>query len=183
MRVVSGKARGLKLKTIESDLTRPTKDMVKEALFSIVRNKNQDCVFLDLFAGSGAIGIEALSEGAKMCYFCDINKECFNVITENVEKAKFIEKSKIYNLDYISILDKIKDVKFDIIYIDPPYNKGLGLDAINRISQLAMLKDDGIIVFETDEEEKVPENIGNFKLNKQKKYGRNRLNFYSRSGS
>ena len=96
MRVVSGKVRGLQLKTIESDSTRPTKDMVKEALFSILMSKTPDSIFLDLFAGSGAIGIEALSRGAEKAYFSDNNIECIKVIKENLLKAKLIDDSFVF---------------------------------------------------------------------------------------
>ena len=180
MRVISGSARGLKLKTIENDSTRPTKDMVKEALFSIIYDKVTDCVFLDLFAGSGAIGIEALSRGAHKAYFNDINPECIKVIKENLQKAKFEEKSEIFNLKSDMMLDKVKDVSFDIIYIDPPYNSDLGIEAIKTISSYNLLKTSGVLVYETDETEAVPEIIENFEKFKCKKYGRNILNFYSR---
>lgn len=180
MRVISGSARGLKLKTIENDSTRPTKDMVKEALFSIIMDKVSDAVVLDLFSGSGAIGIEALSRGAKMAYFNDLNKECIKVIQENLSKAKFTEKAVIYNLTYIDMLNKVKDVSFDIIYIDPPYNTSMGLEAIKTISTYNLLKTNGVLVYETDETEAIPEIIDNFEKFKCKKYGRNILNFYSR---
>lgn len=183
MRVISGKARGLKLKTIEGDSTRPTKDMVKEALFSMLANYVQDAIVLDLFAGSGAVGIEALSRGAQLAYFADINKECIQIIKENLTKAHFIDQSKIYNLDYIDILDKVRNISFDIIYIDPPYNKGLGVKAIEIISTYDLLKTKGVIVYETDEIEEVPNVIANYEIFKSKKYGRNILNFYSRKES
>ena len=96
MRVVSGKVRGMQLKTIESDSTRPTKDMVKEALFSILMSKTPDSIFLDLFAGSGAIGIEALSRGAEKAYFSDNNIECNKVIKDNLAKAKMTEESFVF---------------------------------------------------------------------------------------
>ena len=179
MRVVAGKARGLKLRTIEGDSTRPTKDMVKEALFSIIYDKIQDSVFLDLFAGSGAIGIEALSRGAKEAFFIDVNKECTKIIEENISKAKMMEYSTIYNLDYNTALDKLMNIKFDVIFIDPPYNKGIGLKAIENISEKNILADDGIIVYETDEIEDIPEKIGRYKRYNYKKYGRNILNFYT----
>lgn len=159
MRVISGKARGLKLGTIEGDSTRPTRDMVKEALFSILMNEIPDSRFLDLFAGSGAIGIEALSRGADFCMFIDINPKCIRVIKDNIEKANFTEIAEIYNTDYKNALNKIKANEFDIIYVDPPYNKNMGIDAINIISEKDILKENGIIVLETDTNETVPDTI------------------------
>lgn len=180
MRVVSGKARGLNLKTIESDSTRPTKDMVKEALFSILTSYTPDSVFLDLFAGSGAIGIEALSRGAKKAYFCDNNIQCIDIIKYNLTKAKMLDSAYIYHGDYLKMLDEIKEVEFDLIFIDPPYSKGLGIKAIERISSYNLLKIQGIIVYETDEVENIPDTIGIYERFNYKKYGRNVLNFYKR---
>ncbi|MBO5179782.1 MAG: 16S rRNA (guanine(966)-N(2))-methyltransferase RsmD [Clostridia bacterium] len=182
MRVVAGKARGTQIKSIESNDTRPTKDMVKEALFSILYNKVEDSVFLDLFAGSGAIGIEALSRGAEKAYFSDKNLECIKVIKANIEKTHFEQESVVLNGDFKSIVEKLKNIKFDIIFIDPPYNKGLGVEAIELLSDNQMLSDDGIIVYETDEIEIVPDNIKEYERYNYKKYGRNILNFYRRKG-
>lgn len=180
MRVVSGKSRGLQLKTIESDATRPTKDMVKEALFSIISAKIPDATFLDLFAGSGAIGIEALSRGAKKAYFSDNNIECIKVIKDNLAKAKMRDEAIVFFGDYLSMLDKIKEVKFDVIFIDPPYNKGFGVKSIERISTYDLLKTDGVLVYETDKIEQIPDTIGRYERFKDRKYGRNVLSFYKR---
>ena len=180
MRIVAGKARGLKLNTIEEYSTRPTKDMVKEALFSMLQDYVVDSIFLDLFAGSGAIGIEAISRGAQKAYFVDNNKDCIKVINENLNKAKFTEQSEVYNLDYDKALDKFKDIKFDLIYIDPPYNLGLGIKAITKIASLDLLMKNGVLVYETDEVEVSPDTIEIFEKFKTKKYGRNVLNFYRR---
>ena len=131
MRIISGTARGLTLNTLEGDSTRPTRDMVREALFSMLLNKIPDCVFLDLFAGSGAIGIEALSRGASFCNFVDINPQAVYIIKENIKKAKFENNSQVYNTDYKKAISKFDSNMFDIIYVDPPYNKEIGIDAID----------------------------------------------------
>lgn len=182
MRVVAGKAKGTQLKTIQSNDTRPTKDMVKEALFSILYGKVQDSVFLDLFAGSGAVGIEALSRGATKAYFSDNNCECIKIINYNIQKTHFESNSVVFCGDYIKTIEKIKDVKFDIVYIDPPYSKGLGIDAIELIICNHMISSEGILVYETDEIESVPESIKEYERYNYKKYGRNILNFYRRKG-
>ena len=182
MRIVAGKRKGLTIKTIESDSTRPTRDVVREALFSILTNKIVDCKFLDLFAGSGAIGIEALSRGAAESYFSDINPQCVRVIKENIAKAKFEEESHVYNLDYKQVLKKLRGNKFDIIFIDPPYNKGMGVDSIKLISEYDLLSDDGIVILETDTNEEVPEEIGDLEVYNNKRYGRNILNLFKRKG-
>ena len=180
MRVVSGKVRGLQLKTIESDSTRPTKDMVKEALFSILMSKTPDSIFLDLFAGSGGIGIEALSRGAEKAYFSDNNIECIKVIKDNLTKARLIDDAIVFHCDYQKMLEEIKEVKFDIIFIDPPYNRGLGIKAIERISSYNLLKTNGVLILEADEVEEIPDTIGMYERFNYKKYGRNVLNFYKR---
>lgn len=180
MRIVAGSKRGLKLNTIESDSTRPTKDMVREALFSIILEYIPNSTVLDLFAGSGAIGIEALSRGASKCYFSDNNPECIKVIKDNLTKASFLNQSETYKLDYLDMIDKVRNVSFDVIYIDPPYNLGLGIKAIERISSYDLLKKNGILVFETDTGELAPDEIGVFTKIKSKKYGRNFLSFYER---
>lgn len=178
MRVVAGKARGLSLKTLDGDSTRPTRDMVREALFNIIATKNIDATFLDLFAGSGAIGIEALSRGAKRAYFVDVNKEAIAIIKQNIEKAKFTDYSVVIQNDFLRAIDIIKNEKFDIIFVDPPYNKGFGTKAIEKISDYNLLNEKGIIVYETDKIEEVPEEIGHYKRYDYRKYGRNMLNFY-----
>ncbi len=178
MRVVAGKARGLALKTLDGDSTRPTRDMVREALFNIIAEKVPDAVFLDMFAGSGAIGIEALSRGAKKAYFIDSNKDAISIINQNLNKAKFNESSVVLCGDSLKVLDKIKNEKFDVIFIDPPYNKDLGVKAIEEIYKRNILQANGIIVYETDRTENVPEEISIYKRYDYRKYGRNILNFY-----
>ena len=182
MRIIAGKRKGLNIKTIEGESTRPTRDMVREALFSILTSKIPDAKFLDLFAGSGAIGIEAISRGAAEACFSDTNPQCIKIIKENIDKANFENESRIFNLDYKLVLKKLKDEKFDVIFIDPPYNKGLGVDAIMRISEYDLLTDDGVIILETDTNEEVPEEIGIYEKYNNKKYGRNILNLFKRKG-
>lgn len=182
MRIIAGKKKGLNIKTIDGDSTRPTRDMVREALFSILTNKIYDSRFLDLFAGSGAIGIEALSRGATFAVFTDINYKCVRVIEENITKAGFSEQAQVYNADYKLALKKLKENKFDIIYIDPPYNKGMGIDAIERISEYQLLSEDGVLILETDTNEEVPNEIGIYEKYNNKRYGRNILNLFRRKG-
>ena len=180
MRIVAGKRKGLVIKSIEGESTRPTRDMVREALFSILVNDINEAKFLDLFAGSGAIGIEALSRGASEAWFSDINPKCIRIINENITKAKFNDQAKVFNTDYKLVLKKLQGRKFDIIFIDPPYNQGLGIDAINKISEYDILSDYGIIILETDTNEEVPELIGRYEKYNYKRYGRNILSLYRR---
>lgn len=180
MRVVSGKFRGMKLNTIEGESTRPTREVVKEALFSILMNEVSDATFLDLFAGSGAIGIEAISRGAKSAILVDLNPACVKVIRENVKKAKIEDCMRIYNTDYKMALKKLNGEKIDIAYIDPPYNKSMGVDAIKRMFEYDLLASGGIIVMETDTNEEAPMQIEGYEKYNYKRYGRNILSFYRR---
>ena len=150
MRIISGSARGLKLKAPDGLNTRPTADRIKESLFNIIAPYLYDCSFLDLFSGSGAIGIEALSRGAKDATFVDFDKNSINIIKQNIKLAKFEEKSNIYNIDVLHTIDLLSNngKKFDIIFLDPPYDKGLLIPALKKIEDKNLLKDDGFIICE-----------------------------------
>ena len=181
MRVISGSARGTVLHSIEDISTRPTLDRVKESLFNIIQNNIEDTTVLDLFAGSGAIGIEFLSRRAKQVYFGDKSSKAVSMIEKNLEKTKLKEKAIVYNKDYIDCINTVKNIKFDIIFLDPPYKEEFALDAIEKISNLQLLKDDGIIIIETDEPERDINRINNMNINYKiydlRKYGRVSLIF------
>ena len=156
MRVISGTARGLKLKAPEGMNTRPTTDRIKESLFNIIAADLYDICFLDLFGGSGSIGIEALSRGAKKAYFADSSRQSISVIKENIKKARFEDRAVVLSCDHSRALEQIKrtgDV-FDIIFLDPPYGKGLVEDALKKIVSLGLIKEEGYIIAEqaADEE-------------------------------
>lgn len=186
MRVISGSARGTVLHSIEEISTRPTLDRVKESLFNIIQNDIEDTTVLDLFAGSGAIGIEFLSRRAKQVYFCDKSSKAVAMIEKNLEKTKLKEKAIVYNKDYIDCINTVKNTKFDIIFLDPPYKEEFALDAIEKISNLQLLKDDGIIIIETDEPERDINRINNMNINYKiydlRKYGRVSLIFLKWKG-
>ena len=122
MRIISGTARGTKLYTLEGLNTRPTLDRVRESLFNIIQNEVKESIFLDLFSGSGAVGLEAASRGAKEVIICDKSKEAVQIINKNIEKTHLKDKIKLYNTDFISLLRNKITEKLDIIYIDPPYD-------------------------------------------------------------
>ena len=122
MRVISGKARGTSLYSLEGNHTRPTTDRVKESMFSIINFHIPDGVVLDLFAGSGALGIEALSRGARKCYFIENSHSAADIVKKNIEKTSLKENSVLKVVDYKSFLNSANE-KFDVILLDPPYNK------------------------------------------------------------
>ena len=152
MRVISGMARGTKLYSLEGNNTRPTLDRVKESLFNIIGMKIRDSIVLDLFSGSGAIGIEAASRGAQKVILCDKSKDAINIINKNIEKTRLKENTIVINSDYKEALKKA-NCTYDIIYIDPPYATNLVKDSVEEILKNEYLKDSGIIIIETDEED------------------------------
>jgi len=156
MRVISGKARGKKLESLEGMNTRPTLDRVKEALFNIIQFDIVDKDVLDLFAGSGAIGIEAISRGAKSVTFCDNSIDAIKVIQTNIKNTRSTEQATVLHKDYIATLKYLaeKQCEFDIIYLDPPYKTDFANKAIEQIIHLNLLSKDGIIILETDDTEK-----------------------------
>lgn len=178
MRIISGTARGTKLYTLEGKNTRPTLDRVKESFFNIIQNKIQDSIFLDLFSGSGAIGLEAASRGAQKSILCDNSKDAINIIKKNIEKTHLENKVKIYNKDFKDLL--INEIeKIDIVYIDPPYKTDYIFESLKILTTKNILKEDGLIILETDEKDRILKQIENFKLEviDQRKYGRAHLIF------
>lgn len=179
MRVISGIARGTKLKTIENISTRPTLDRVKESLFNILQDKIKGSCVLDLFAGSGALGIEALSRGAKKAYFCDKNYDAIKVIKENLIKTNLINKSIIFNCDYANAIRKI-DEKLSIVFLDPPYKLDFAVKSINELIKYNLLTKDSLIIIETDEINRDIEEvkkIESVEIIDTRKYGRANLIF------
>jgi len=174
MRIISGKYKGLVLKEYNIVGTRPTMDRVKESLFAMIQNEIKDKICLDLFAGSGSLGIEALSNGALECYFIDTNPIVIKNLKNNLEKIK--EKTYVYNLDYMKALEmfKNKSIKFDIIFLDPPYNLKYISKTIETLIKYDLLNDNSYIICEYQDE------IINTTLEifKEKKYGDKYIRIY-----
>ena len=183
MRVIAGTAKGTKLNSIDDLSTRPTLDRVKEPLFSIIQNYLQGANVLDLFAGSGALGIECLSRGSKHCVFCDKSYKSIQMINENIKKTKMQDKVTVINTDYKKCLEMQKN-GFDIIFIDPPYKFDIAIDSVKRIMDLKLLTKDGIIVIETDEKERDLKELEKIDLEVYdvRKYGRVNLIFLHERG-
>lgn len=185
MRVISGTAKGTILYTLEGNNTRPTLDRVKEALFNMLQIDINDSEVLDLFSGSGALAIEAISRGAKKAVVCDKSKEAIKIIEKNLEKTHLKDKAIIINEDYIKALNFLKGkLQFDFIFLDPPYAGDMIKKAIEEIISLDLLKNDGKIIIETDEEERILKEIQNINVNVYdlRKYGRVKLIFLNRKG-
>ena len=167
MRVVAGKYRGKKLKEFSLNSTRPTLDRVKEAIFSSIQFDVLNTKTLDLFSGTGALGIEAISRGAKTTFLVDASKDAVKIIKENLKNI--VEDCKVINSDYLSFLNNVKTQKFDVVLLDPPYATDYAEKAIDFILSNDMLSDNGVIVWEKAIDTKLPEYENLFV--KTKKYG------------
>lgn len=181
MRIIAGRMKGTKLFTLDGLNTRPTLDRVKEPLFSIINFNLDDAIVLDLFSGSGALGLEAISRGAKKAYLCDNSYEAIRIIKQNVEKTKAKESAIVVSKNFIKALEEFifEKIKFDIIFLDPPYKTNYAEQAIEIIVKNNLLADNGIIIIETDEKEKVLEKLQSIDINMydERKYGRVTLLF------
>ena len=175
MRVISGTARGKKLISLEGLETRPTLDRVKEAMFNILQFDLRNANILDLFSGSGALAIEALSRGANQAVLCDNSNNAVKVINKNLEGTRLSNKACVINKDYLTALYKLKEEskKFDIIFLDPPYKTDYIEKSIENIIKNDLLAKDGIIVAETDDENKIKKikNIKNIEIYDTRRYG------------
>lgn len=177
MRVISGKYRGLEIKGHDILGTRPTMDRVKESLFATIQRNIKNSTCLDLFSGSGALGIEALSMGAISCYFVDNNKVAIKTLEDNLKRLKVDEQYHLLLNDYNEALKCFKDnVKFDIIFLDPPYHLNFMNDAIKKIIDYDLLNEGGLIVCEY-EEGRIDCDLN---LLKTKKYGSKNINIYKK---
>ncbi len=181
MRVISGIRRGLKLKCVEGEITRPTTDRVKESVFNIIQMRLPAQEVLDLFAGSGALGIEALSRLSSHCVFVEQDKRAFSCIRENLENAKFLDNSTLILKDSYTFLADCS-LAFDIIFLDPPYNKGMLYPSLDLISKNSLLKDDGIIVVETEKDGENPTHPS-FQVVRRATYGKTTVTILERGGS
>ena len=186
MRIIGGKLRGTKLFTLDGLETRPTLDRVKESLFNIISEKIIDSKILDLFSGSGALGIEAISRGAKKAYLCDISKKAINIINQNVKKTKCESQVSVLLKNHIQALDYFFNLKenFDIIFLDPPYRSNYAEEAIHYILRNNLLKNNGIIIIETDDKGKTEKLLEEeeVEIYDIRKYGRVSLIFLKRKG-
>ncbi len=181
MRIISGKARGTKLYTLDSNITRPTLDRVKESVFNIIQNNIIESVFVDLFSGSGAIGLEAASRGAKKVILCEKDKNAANIIKKNIEKTHLNENTILYNMNYEKMIEELNE-KIDIIYIDPPYKTDLAYESLKKMIELELITNDTLIIVETDEEERIIKQMNELEIEiiNKRKYGRVYLIFIKR---
>lgn len=180
MRVIAGEYKGRRLKTPKDYSVRPTTDKVKEALFSILTEKMWGSKVLDLFSGTGNLGIEALSRGAELCVFCDTSRESIRLINSNISHCGAEHGAKVICGDYRKVMMNLND-RFDIILLDPPYDKGYIEECFKNIDECELLEKDGVIVAEHRKEEQLPEKFFGFEKIKERKYGIIILSIYKKA--
>lgn len=180
MRIIAGKNKGNILKSPKDFSVRPTSEKVREALFDILGiSINETCV-LDLFAGTGAVGIEALSRGAREVIFIEKELKCIKIIRKNLEKTGNNQNAIIYKIDFLSGLKLLvkKNYLLDYIFLDPPYNRGLVNISLLEIAKLPLLKHNSLVIAQHHKKEKVMENINRLRFYDQRRYGECHLSFY-----
>ena len=177
MRVITGKARGKRLYTLEGVAVRPTSEKVKEAVFSVIQFDIEDSTVLDLFAGSGQLGIEALSRGAKSAVFVDSSKTSLDTVKKNLSLTSLDSSAKTVLSDYSHYLNRCNEL-FDIAFLDPPYSGGVLTDALIRVADI--MTDSGIIICEHPKEVVLPEIAGSFKIYRTYKYGKINVSIYKK---
>lgn len=177
MRVITGSARGVRLSTPDGFVTRPTTDRVKEALFSIIQFETEDRRFLDLFAGTGQLGIEALSRGARSCVFVDAGAPAVRLVRENLNRARLTESARVFQSDYERFLLSCRD-PFDVILLDPPYAEKFLENALKIISEIDILSDGGIIICEKTADKQLRGDYPGLTLQKEYRYGSSSLVLY-----
>jgi 16S rRNA (guanine966-N2)-methyltransferase len=173
VRVVSGIKKGLHLKAVPGTSTRPTTDKVKESIFNIIGPYFDGGVGLDLFGGSGGLGIEALSRGIDKMIFVDRDQKAIQTIKGNLETCRLQDQAEVYRNDAVRALRAIvkRDIKFDVIFLDPPYKQQKLTELIEEISEHQLLTSDGVIIAEHDSEVLLEKSIGNFELVRHEEYG------------
>ncbi len=180
MRVISGLRKGHKLKSPKGKDTRPTEGRIKETIFNILAGLKEDASVLDLFAGTGSIGIEFLSRGAKSAYFIDKSSESIKTIKENLATTRFLDESLVYKMDSINAIKFLHErkLKFDYIYIDPPYNKHTLLShVLNSLNKYPIINKNAIIIIEHEKNFKIEEDFKDLESIDCRKYGNKFITF------
>lgn len=180
MRVITGSARGVRLQAPKGMDTRPTLDQVKEGIFSAIQFEVEGRRVLDLFAGSGQMGIEALSRGAKSAVFVDMWQDACAVVRSNLEKARLTTNAQVLRSDYLSYLSHCRET-FDLIFLDPPYAEIFLENALKSISEIDILSECGILICERPAEKALPAQIGCLHVSREYRYGRVAVSLYRKN--
>ena len=175
MRVITGDARGRKLKSVEGLATRPTTERTKQSVFNAIQFDIEGRRVLDLFAGTGQLGIEALSRGAADAVFVDLAPAAIAVIRDNVKTVRYENRSEIVQGDALGVLERFPEDRFGLIFLDPPYEAGLIAGALERIMRRHLLREGGLIVCETLREEPMPPMEEGFRVLREYLYGKSKI--------
>lgn len=178
MRIIAGELKGRRLYAPKDGRIRPTTDKVKESIFSMIAAYLEDAVVIDLFSGTGNLGLEALSRGAKRCYFGDKSRESLELTRQNIAYCRQEKRSTAILGDFEYVLKKIPE-KADLIFLDPPYKQGLLYDCFDMISELSMLTEDGVIVAEHSADEPLADRLSGYVKFKEKVYGTISISIYA----
>ncbi len=182
MRVIAGCAKGKRLKAPSGNTTRPITDMIKEALFNVIGPQIQDARFLDLFSGSGSVGIEALSRGAQQVIFIDNNPGAVRIIYENLDNCGFGDDYEVYCNDVLRGLNVLhkNGAKFDYIYVDPPFTvEGIFMDVMKKLDQVDLLQPQGTIIIRTRRHKELPQAFSRLIKYRHNYYGESAMHYYS----
>jgi len=180
MRIIAGEFRSRKLNTLPGNNTRPTLDKVKEAVFSSLGGSFCEGEMLDLFAGSGGVGLESLSRGMEKAYFSDISRDAVKIIESNIKALKVEKRASVFCMNYKTMLAKMKGHKFTLIYLDPPYALKVIDEILNFIHENDMLDAYGTIVVESAKEDSYEERYGSLIKVKEKEYGITRITYFEK---
>lgn len=181
-RIISGKAKGIRLQDVPGDITRPITDRVKEALFNIIGTDLPDSNFLDLFGGTGSVGMEALSRGARSCTFVDLNSPAINVIKANLKTTRLESNARVHQMDAFRFLDLPVSETFEYVYIAPPQYKEMWIKALEKVDQkMDLLSEDGWVIVQIHPIELAEVNLENLHEFDRREYGSTVLLFYARN--
>ena len=178
MRIIAGEFGSIRLKSLEGDNTRPTLDKVKEAIFSSIGTYFDGGKALDLFSGSGSLGLECISRGMDKAYLNDKNIKAIKIIKENINTLKVNDRVKVLNKDYRSALEMLSNEKFDFVYIDPPYALKCHEEIMKYLDTNQMINEDGVVLIESANEDVFEERYGSLEKYKEKIYGISRITYY-----
>lgn len=182
MRVISGSARGRRLKELPGMDTRPTTDKVKESLFNIIQFDIEGRRALDLFGGTGQLGIEALSRGAARCTFVDMNRQAAAIIRENLKTVGFDQQATVHQGDAVAFVSGCRET-YDLIFLDPPYQTQLLENCVQAVAKFDILSEHGIMICESAAEKQLPELALPYEKGREYRYGKIKLTVYRRQGS
>ena len=183
MRIITGSAKGLKLKTPKGLAVRPTGDRVKESVFNILADRVIDATVADFFAGTGNLGIEALSRGASGAVFVDNSQASVSLLRANVALARLVDRAEIHKADVSAAISRLAQAgrRFDLIFCDPPYNRGYVAAVLQQIAARDLLSPDGLIIIEHSQHEMIPDDLSSLHIVRSQRYGETMVSFLTRS--